>query len=444
MLLITTDQQRWDALGVHGHPVLQTPALDAIARTGIDYRNSFCAATACMPSRASLLTGVLPDRHGVKHTGADHWIDPNLPTLPSLLSRGGYRTVAVGKMHFVPWDAPCGFDRRIIIESKYANCPDAYRRHIAKRGLQSRVVGHRTPGFATALKGMPSTLDEDDHIDAYIGRRGLETINALAADRQQPFFMWLSFCGPHDPYDPPQPYASMYTADAMPAPIRAPGELDRVPPIAKRNATCFGKDQLTLHGLSDAELRRLRALYCGNVTLIDKWIGHVIEALGAHQIDKNTLVIFTSDHGDCLGDHDLLWKGWLPCDADMRVPLLLRWPGYFEPGTSDDFATGIDVMPTILAATGVDGPSDGRGTNLLDVIDGRQAARDRAIMFAEPDKWHYRDARWAYTWWPNEPFDTLYDLRDDPHELNNLCFGRSLPSQASELRGRIQKQRECC
>lgn len=441
ILMITTDQQRWDALGTHSSCGLQTPSLDRLVNEGVDFRNGFCAAAACMPSRASLLTGVYPDRHGVTRTGGDRWIDPGQPTLPGMLTAADYRTVAVGKMHFVPWDAHCGFQRRIIIESKYADCPDEYRRHVAERGLQAQVIGHHTPGFGAAMKAMPGRLDEADHIDTFIGRRGVEAIHQLARESDAPFFLWLSFCGPHDPYDPPEPYASMYRPDDMPTPRRAAGELDRVPPCVKEAATHFGKERLTLHGLSDACIQRIRALYHGNVALIDHWIGRARDALEAHGRDETTLIVFTSDHGDCLGDHDLLWKGWLPCDADMRVPLAICWPGRIAPAVCDDFATGVDLMPTILGAAGVGPPDLCDGRNLLDVIHGRRPTRDHALMFAEPDKWRYRDSNWSYTWWPNQPFDTLYDLAADPYELNNLCFGRAvLPEPARQRREIIRRR----
>ncbi|MBI4026321.1 MAG: sulfatase-like hydrolase/transferase [Verrucomicrobia bacterium] len=442
ILLITTDQQRWDAVGANDNPSILTPNLDRLAAEGVRFVHSYCAAAACQPSRACILTGVYPTIHGVMQSGAGRWVPSSLPTLPGLLSAHGYRTVGIGKMHFVPWDALCGFQRRVIIEGKYAEEPDEYQAHIRDHDLQGRVIGHQTPGFGKANKAMVSPLNPEDHIDGFVGQRSIEMLETLIAERRlasRPFFAWVSFCGPHDPYDPPEPYASMYDPVKVPPPRRADGELDRVPPIVREETTAFGIEKLNLWGIPDAEIRRIRALYYGNVTLIDEWVGRVLKLLERQEVAENTLVIFTSDHGDYLGDHDLLWKAYLPCDADMKVPLLIRWPGQVPSGTCAEFSTNVDLMPTILSAAGAPVPRHCQGFNLLDPIKGARPPRREAFMFAEPNKWRYRDVRWAYTRWPEQRFDTLYDLAADPHELNNLCFGvKEPPLQARLLRDKLE------
>jgi arylsulfatase len=431
IVLITTDQHRWDCVGANGNHAIRTPALDRLASGGVRFTRSFCAAVACMPSRACLMTGVLPSIHGVTDTSSRSWLRPDMPTLPGLLSSSGYETVAVGKMHFKPWDALCGFNRRVTIESKYCPEPDEYRRYVAERGLKDRVIGHHTPGFGRANKAMPSSLTEGDHIDGFIGRRGVETLKDLAG-KSKPFFLWLSFCGPHEPNDPPEPYASMYDPKDMPPPRRAPGEIDRLPPVVRRDATAFGIEHMNLWGLPDAEIARIRALYYGNVTLIDAWIGRVLDTLTQAGVEDNTLVVFTSDHADYLGDHDLLWKGLLPSDADMKVPLILRWPGRIAPGCCTDLVSGIDVLPTCMAAAATRTPDTCRGLDLVAVAAGKRPGRDHVVLFSEPDKWRYRSAEWSYTTWPGQPFDTLYNLKEDPWELNNLCAPGQTPAAPIE------------
>lgn len=434
ILLITTDQQRWDAVAANGNAAIRTPQLDRLAASGLRFTNSFCAGAACQPSRASILTGVMPSVHGIRHTGIRHWLPPELPTLPGLLGQQGYRTVGIGKMHFHPWDELSGFQRRVIIESKYSPAPDEYRRYVHEHGLQPQVMGHHVPGFGRANKGMPSPLPENQHIDAFIGRRAVETLDELAtAAPSSPFFAWVSFCGPHDPYDPPAPYDTMFRPENMPLPRRVPGELDRLPPVVREKSTAFGIEKMDLWGIPDAEIQRLRALYYGNVALIDVWIGRILDLLRDRGLAENTLVIFSSDHGDYLGDHDALWKALLPCGADMRVPLLVAWPGQVPAGVCPAFASGIDILPTALAAAGLCVPQACPGQNLVALAAGRLTPRSHLVLYSEPDKWHYRSEYWAYTQWPGQPFDTLFNLDDDPWELDNLCAPDRPPAPAEQV-----------
>lgn len=321
ILLITTDQQRWDALGANGNAKIKTPALDRLAKEGSNYPNSYCAAAACRPSRACILTGVLPDKHGIISTFADkEWQWNDIKTLPQMLNENDYDTVGVGKMHFSPAKNPCGFKNRVFIESKY-NSNDDYSEYMKLNGLENEFVGHHRSDFCKMNKAIQSNFDEKFHIDSYIGDRGLEE-NKECSKNSNPYFMWLSFCGPHDPYDPPDTYASMYNPEDMDKPKRLKNELDTLPPIVKERATEVGKEKMNLHGISDQEHQRIRSLYYGNVSLIDHKIGQIIDYLEKTNELDNTMIIFTSDHGDCLGDHDVMWKTMVPSDADMKVPLL--------------------------------------------------------------------------------------------------------------------------
>lgn len=446
ILLITTDQQRWDAAGCN-NPVARTPAIDRLAKEGVNFTQSYCAAAACQPSRASLLTGLYPPAHGVTKTGAGLWLHKDQETFSARLGNAGYQTTAVGKMHAVPWDDACGFDRRVIIESKYSSQNDAYRRHLAERGLTQHAVGHHTPGFGKANKGMASTLAQEDHIDGYIGRRGCEELAHLLESQKQeasthdnPFLLWVSFCGPHDPYDPPAPYDTMYDPAAMPLPRRSADELDRLPPSIRQRVESFGVEKMSLCGISDQEHQRLRALYLGNVSFIDAWVGRLLDQLKQANVQDNTLVIFTSDHADYLGDHDLLWKAFLPSDADMRVPLIMRWPMALKPQQSDAFASGVDLMPTLLAAAQAGPPAATHGRNLLEADAREASSRDHLLMFGEPCHWRWRDRNWAYTHWPDQPFDTLYDLVNDPHELNNLLAPPGEHLMAKTLGEKMKRQ----
>lgn len=420
ILFITTDQQRWDALGANGNNLIKTPNLDRLANEGCNFSNSYCAAAACQPSRASILTGVLPDKHGITCTGGNqNWEWNSMKTLPDLLNEQGYDTIGVGKMHFSPSKNFCGFSERIYIESKY-NSDDEYTTYLEEQNMALKYIGHHTSNFGKFNKAIPSSFSEEHHIDSYIGNRCIEKLKSRS-ESENPYFMWLSFCGPHDPYDPPEPYASMYNPEDMPKPIRAVNELDSLPPIVRERTTNFGKEKITVHGISDEEHQRIRSLYYGNVSLIDHSIGKIIAYLEDQGELENTVIIFTSDHADCLGDHDVMWKTMVPSDADMKVPLLVRYPKLFKPCTDDDFVTGVDILPTILDTIGAKTPEYCDGKSLLN----KKVKSEYALMFIEGNKWRYRDKEASFTWWMDQPFNTMYDLTKDAHELSNLCINKN-------------------
>ncbi|MBI4025813.1 MAG: sulfatase-like hydrolase/transferase [Verrucomicrobia bacterium] len=437
ILMFMTDHQRADALGCAGHPVLKTPAIDRLAGEGMRFTHSFTCASACMPSRAALWSGLYPHVNGVVRTDWKSWLSPATPTIQSLLSGAGYLTVAVGKMHFVPWGTLGGFQHRVIIESKYSTAEDEYHRALRERGFWGKHIGHHTPGFGKAYKAMPSPLPEEYHIDGYIGRRGVETLRAI---RAEPFFLVVSFCGPHDPYDPPEPYASRYDSAAMPKPVARPGEAASFPPVIRDVALSYGLERLDFTRMTPDDIGRVRALYYGNLSLIDRWIGNLLETLDELGLSERTLVAHTCDHGDYIGNHQLLFKHGPGCDDETRVPLLIRWPGRIPPQANDAFVENVDLMPTYLEAAGLKPPPQCQGRSLFDLLDGRgEPWRDAVVTHLEGRGVCYRDRHWKYTRFPGQPFDVMYNLQADPNELRNLCHfqDRGWVDRAADLSAKL-------
>ncbi len=433
ILLITTDQQRWDCVGANGNEIIRTPALDRLAAEGMRFTHSYTSASACVPSRATWITGQYPHTHGAINTSGKHFLRPGTPTLMSRLADAGYHTMGVGKMHFFPWNALWGFDFRVTGEG-YDD--DDYSRMLKEKGLFGQHIGHHTPGFGKACKAMPSPLHEDDHLDGWVGKRGVDMLHERMAD---PFFLWVSFSGPHDPFDPPAPYDTMYRPEEMPPRVAREGELDRLPASAKCKASDYGIEHINLTAIDDDLAAQIRAYYYGNVSLIDKWVGELLNTLDAKGLADNTLVVFTADHGDLLGDHHLFYKGYMPCEADMRVPLLMRWPEHLAPGVCDRFTGSVNLMPTLLEAAGLSVPNSCQGRSLLPLLSGEAPGWDDFVVtYSEPGRYRIRDSRYAYTRYPDQDMDTLFDLHNDPHELNNLCHGdRGVEAIISDMRARL-------
>jgi len=441
VLLIMTDQQRWDCVGANGNLVIRTPHLDALARDGVTFTNSFTNAAACVPSRACLMTGQYVHVHGVTATSGPLWVRPETPTLPGCFSADGYAAVGVGKMHFKPWDALSGFDRRVIVDGKYnmSQGGDEYRQALKSLGLSHKTIGHHTPGFGKAFKSMPTTeLPPEYYIDAYIGRRGVETLEGLIKEGR-PFFLTVSFCGPHDPYDPPPPYSTMYDRALMPMGRYREGELDCLPEAIRREVTDMGIEHLNLTTVPEARKREVAAHYYGNISLIDDWVGALLGTLKRRSLYDDTVILFTSDHGEYLGDHNLYYKAYFPCDSDCKVPLILKAPGVTGGVRNDSLVGNVDVMPTLLELAGVDAAPSWQGLSLVRTArDGTDAGRDCIVTYSECGPCcRVRTREWAYVFRDGDGYDQLYDLLDDPHELNNLAREPACASVADQLRRRL-------
>ena len=441
VLMIMTDQQRWDGVGVNGNPVIRTPHLDAIARDGISLTHHYTAAMACVPSRACILTGQHTHVNGVTSTGGESWVRPGTPTLPGCFSAQGYTSVCVGKMHTKPWHLLSGYDRRVIIDSKYdcSGRQDEYRVFLQQMGLYEKTIGHHTPGFGKAFKAMPtSELPAELHIDGYTGKRGAETLEQLIA-KGSPFFLTVSFNGPHDPFDPPAPYDTMYDQAEMPIGLWREGELDCLPEEVYRDIIDMGIEHLNLTGLSDAKKQQVAAYYYGNISLIDDCIGRLVETLKRHHLYDDTIILHTSDHGEYLGDHNNYSKGSFPCESDCRVPLIFKAPGVNGAGKRDALVSNVDIMPTLLEAAGLPIPETCQGLPLAPLIRGEvEDTRDCAVTFSEcSSAYRIRTRDWAYVYRPARGHDQLYYLPDDPHELYNLADNSTPTAEQEQMRNRL-------
>lgn len=413
LLLVTTDQQRRDTIGPRAPEFLRTPHLDQLAREGARFDAAYAATPVCVPSRISILTGQSSVRHGMTTNGAtSEVLPPSAATLPARLSALGYATVGIGKMHFTPPRARHGFEELILPDDYYRTTQSAPMRH----GLGQNEL---FPGMAT--------VPEAETLTSWLSERAVDHIH-YRRDPTRPMFMWLSYSKPHPPLDPPEPYYSMY----VDAPIADPVVGDWVEDAPAAFARVRQRGSFDL--LDAATIRAARAAYYGLVTQIDYNLGRVLGALQDVDELRNTMIVFTSDHGEFLGDHGTGNKIFFH-EPSSGIPMIVRPPAAdrtLAPGTVVSTpVTLADVLPTLVAAAGGAVGNEVEGTDLVELaVSGR---RDRLVVGvahgdAGPANVPYylavTDGRLKYIWYPEGPAEQLFDLEADPLEQHDLT-GRS-------------------
>ncbi len=436
ILLITTDQQRFDAAGGAGPPFLRTPHFDHLRREGITFSRAYADCPMCVPSRVSIMTGRQAFSHGMLFNGLTSNFMGRDDTLPTRLRALGYQTAAIGKMHFGPQRARHGFDEMIL--------PDDYYRDMARRGLPFQPMRHGLgqnelyPGLATVPESLTLT--------AWIAEQCVEYIRERR-DPTLPFFLWCSFSKPHPPLDPPEPYYSMYRHCPLSEPVRGDWNDERCPPIVARWRHRFSWDLI-----APEILREARAAYYGLITQNDYNMGRVFSALQDKELFRDTLILYTSDHGEYLGDHGLGAKGFFH-EASAHVPFVLRlpqsWPDRRHGDICDSPITLADILPTLLAAGGTscEPPSDeaaepGNGRDLIALARGEAEPRRYLESVSsctgasreEVDYLALTDGRWKYIWYPEGACEQLFDLHADPMEQRDLAVVPACDARREELR----------
>lgn len=460
ILLILTDQQRFDTLGVNGNPVIKTPALDQLAADGVNLTNVFVQSPMCTPSRAALATGRYPSVNGA------HWNGHGLPlterTFMQELADHGYLTALFGKLHLLPHtireadDPTFGFQTAVIAENPRPVRVSAYVDWLREH-FPEHVEPTRARTYDAALQTYVSGRPAEAHFTTWAAN---ETIDFLNSAPEEPWFATMSVYDPHHPFDPPEPYASMYDPDTVPLPVWTPGELDDKPPhflsghegrsnliMGHVDEPAKGGPELVRTDLSavpDASWRQIVAHYYGMISLIDDQVGRVLETLRQNGQDENTIVIFTSDHGELLGDHGLLFKGPHHYDCVIRVPAIVRWPGKLPAGrVVAGLVELIDLAPTILEAAGIAPPAGMQARSVLPLLAGEtDQGRDSVLVERQDAYWKLdmrtlRTPEWKITVYAGQPYGELYDLVNDPGEVVNLWDDPAHAATKQELTLRL-------
>jgi arylsulfatase A-like enzyme len=433
ILFITTDQQRQDSLPCYGMHFMETPAIDRLCREGVVFDNCTSASPVCQPVRASFVIGQYPHVHGAPDNF--RWIRPDSPTIARLFNQAGWHTAAIGKMHFYPWDSTEGFQHRIIAEDKrHFFRRDHWTRFLEERGYR-RDHPALVPGYAKNLGAIISPVPEELHIDSFIGDEAVTWIRDYA---EEPFFGWISFNSPHDPYDPPASLAELYRDAPIPEPIGSPEELAHKPSYQSTIIPFFRDNPLYLtdySGMSPQRIRLMREHYLATITLVDRQVGKILEALESKGLTHSTLIVFSSDHGDHLGDHGLPFKSTY-YEGALMVPLIIKGPGVPGERRCSSFVDWIDLHATFLSIAGIPVPDHAQGKDLTALL------RDPGGMVKREAFSELLGSTMVKT--PNHKLvlcddgsGELYDMKEEPLEVNNHFDDPEFRGIHEELTGRI-------
>ncbi len=428
ILFIQADQFRADCLGAAGHPLVRTPHLDALAAGGARFESAFCTSPVCVPTRNSLLYGCWPSRHGVVSnigTEAHAEARPGLRAFSQVLADGGWQVAQVGK-----WGAS-----RVV---QPADLGFSHYRPLAEYDAWRAEAGLPPVPTAGGWWGEADTgISAAQSAPAWGADRTIELLTRAAAD-DQPWFIRWDTNEPHLPCRPPEPFASLYDpATVPPWPSFADG-LAGKPYIQAQQRRTWG-----LEGWSWAEWAPIVARYLGLITHLDEQFGRVLAALDELGLAADTLVIFSSDHGDTCGGHGMIDKHFIMYDDVWRVPLLARWPGQIAAGTvSQAFVTTpLDLAATFVEAAGLELPDTFQGHGLPALLAGA-VERDAVYgtyagsQFGLYSQRAVRERRYKYVWNPTAE-DEFYDLEADPGELVNRATDPALAGEVARLRAKL-------
>ncbi|WP_262677893.1 arylsulfatase [Paenibacillus sp. J5C2022] len=434
IVLIMTDQQRWDTLGCYGNDCIETANLDWLASQGTVFKHAYTPSPSCVPARACLMTGMNTWQTGIlgmgggqggKTTGFPH-------TLPGELAKAGYHTQGVGKMHFHPQRSLNGFHHTVLDESGRVEDP----------GFVSDYKGwfdqHKTGDYGITDHGIDwnSWMARPYHAPEFLHPSNWTVNESIAflerRDPNQPFFLKTSFARPHSPYDAPEFYFNLYLNKKLPMPAVGDWAERHDDPVESRKPFAWRGKR------SEEEIHRARAGYYGLIHHIDHQIGRLLMYLNKNGLMNNTLIMFMSDHGDMLGDHHL-WRKTYAYEGSAHIPMIVKLPASLgrQKQIVEEPVTLQDIMPTVLEAAGVSVPDCVDGSSMVDLMLGKSDGwrsyvhGEHSTCYAEEQETQYlTDGKMKYVWLPRLHEEQLFDLESDPMEL---CDLKAHPDKQPEL-----------
>jgi arylsulfatase A-like enzyme len=491
ILFIIADQLRADHLGFNGNTEVRTPNLDRLAAGSAVFNRAFVANPTCMPNRASLLTGRWPSVHGTRCNGIP--LDPETSTFVRSLAHAGYRTAAVGKLHHqnMGWDfepdqagqihntdpglldpavrravereRPPGWDQwenrerheqglvqmpedyygyqEVDLVIGHGDAPGGHWVHWAReRGVDPQVQG----GYAAGRDALPdwdqvytTSIPLQAHPSTYVGERAAERIKEAAAG-EDPFFLFVSFPDPHHPFAPPAEYSALYDG----ASVALPNGFEQDHSASPEHIRTMVKDRGTPNpdptmtfAVNEEQYRRAAAAQFGLIELMDRQVGAILDALADSGQEEDTIIVFTSDHGDMFGDHGLMLKHFVHYESVTRVPLAIRIPGRGAKAIehSNALVSTADLAPTMLDLARVRPFHGIQGLSLRPLLDGSLDAVREAVLIEEDQPFSIDGLRapvrmrtvvtenGRLTRYFGAPGVEVYDHRNDTGELHNVA-----------------------
>ncbi len=419
ILVIQVDQMTPSILPAYGNKLAKTPYIDALAESGVVFENNYCNFPLCVPSRMSMLTG--------RHTSAiGQWdnaieLPASVPTLAHYMRSVGYHTVLCGKMHFIGPDQVHGFNERIttdIYPANFAWTPDwVVGERFRPTGINPRAV------VEAGVSARNLQVDYDDEVE----HSGIQKIYDLARfNRDDPFLLWISFTHPHSPFVTHQRYWDLYDHDEIDMPKVAPIPVDELDTMSRWLHFGHAQDRLTIE---EQHVRNARHAYYGMSSYLDDKVGRIMAALHDMDLIDDTIVVFTSDHGEMLGERGMWFKQSF-YENSTRVPLIISHPGHIDQGRVSEITSLMDLLPTFVDwGTGGDAPDPVSvldGHSLTGLLSGNGEAWDNAVIseytgegVVAPCRMIRRD-NFKYIYTHGHP-PLLYDMDADPLEMNNLA-----------------------
>ncbi|MHA2019789.1 MAG: sulfatase family protein [Promethearchaeota archaeon] len=485
VLFIICDALRKDYLSCYGNTEVHTPNIDRLASQGVIFTNYFAVNSICMPNRATLLTGLYPNTHGVRSNGMK--LSENIPTLTQTLINRGWHTGAIGKIHHQFWMGP--------ISHKYKSAENIYEWVLDEKKQKKKPVGKNFPlpyygyeevelviGNGSVCSGhytkwldqknpkiskqtrdrcydlnqifelFCDPIPEELNSSTYITERTIAFLERQANGKygEKPFYLHCSFPDPHYPIAPPERFLQMYPPKNMSVPdnFYDSENLYNHPFLSGYLTGYEGAmfKRALLRETSVEEMQKIKAYTYASLTYIDECVGKIVQKLEDLGMDKNTIIIFTSDHGDLMGDHGLLFKGPCPYDSISHIPLIWVNPEKNNQGeTCSAMMSSVDYAPTLLSKLGIlerFQPEGMEGMNLASLLENPKEELRKVCMVEGDEEINPMHSRlrkvitkeYAITVYENFPnYADIYDRKKDPMEIHNLWYDRAFKDKKHEL-----------
>ena len=446
ILFIISDQHNAKCLGVAGHPDARTPSLDRLSSEGTRFTNCTTQSPICTPSRVSFLSGQYVHNHG--YYGLSGPEPKHLPSLFGAFRDSGYLAAAIGKIHCP--DNWVEGDTDACLEA-YSGPDGPYARYLAGEGVledrdDDRLQEWASMGCASqGLDARRSRLAFEHSVEAWAAR---ETMRFIDNAGDKPFLIQCSLPRPHECYTPSEPYWSMYDEDTLTLPPNADYDMGAKPPHLRNVRAAQSADgaQMWLFEPQNYEAGRRRVLrgYLGCVSQVDAAVGMLLDHLDARGLAEDTIVVYTSDHGDFAGEHGIIEKApGIGADAITRIPSIWRWPTRIQAGRAcEQLAEAVDLAPTVMQLAGLDALETFDGMSLTEQLAGGNEPLREVAVTENPWSKSIRTMRWRMVHYADELFPgqdvgELYDLENDPWEMENLYHHPEHRETVFDMRGRL-------